>query len=405
MAHPPISPGAPVYVVSGLVSRPDLNGCIAVALAEGAASGSSAERIPTLVYGAIASEQLALKLGNLQPLPRAPDGALLDWTIGVAAASQGRRGPQTRSLTLPALIADGPIGDLDMCNEFFAALRSAVRPACTPPARLFSREAIRAIVRTPTHYIYWFPLDAISHYFVLEVQQGHARLFQASVRALMTMPGGASTMLGYSPRDWVAAAPHPGWEPALKAAHARWGGSRVLSPAELCSFLGSLADLQDVCERVTAALLPQLDADLVRGDKAWDAEMAALEARARRSGRRDGVISLPNASPLTAWTAEFTRNPGAISHVRGSDGSLLVFSNEAYTGERPFHATIPGPLARLFVDLFVRLTGQEPGAPNVMFMLQYAGWRKHRKPFVSADGSMSSEAVGWGFFETIHWRP
>lgn len=195
MSLPPFNDRAPVFIVSGLVSRPDLNGCVAVALGEGATPPASADRVAVIVYGTGATEQLALKPASLLPIPYALDESKMDWTICVAAAGQRRR---AQNVNLASLISDDRIGSLDLCHEFVAALLNAVRPVSRPPLRLFSREAVRAIVRTPSHDVYWFKLDAISHYFVLEVMQGRGRLFQSSV--LAHVPGAAMT-LGYSPRD------------------------------------------------------------------------------------------------------------------------------------------------------------------------------------------------------------
>lgn len=285
-------------VVSGLVSRPDLNGCIAVVLStaptvaafEGLPAivyGTSAatekptfpalERLPVVVYGtAAAAEKLLLKPANLMLLPCTARS--LDWSIDVVTDRCGGRAAArqkpavTRSVALLSLVADTPTGNLDTCHEFMDALQLSLRPPASgplPPARLFSRAAIRAIIRAPSHEVFWMPFDAIGHYFVLEVQPGgHGRLFQSSVRSPMTLSNGVSTTVGYSPREWTNPLARPGWDAQLKAAHNRWGGGRVLSSAELAALLGMIADLQDAGDAVVAALLPQLDTDLVRADEA-----------------------------------------------------------------------------------------------------------------------------------------
>jgi len=159
-------------VVAGLVSRPELNGCAAVALVP--APGGDA-RVPVLAYGPVATERLSLKPANLRPLLPTTSVDRISWQIRLPRPD-GRRGraasARSSSTTLAALIADTPVGDLDVCNEFVDALLAAVRPTHQPPARLFSRAAIRGILRAPGHEVYWFRLDAIAHYFVLEVQRG-----------------------------------------------------------------------------------------------------------------------------------------------------------------------------------------------------------------------------------------
>lgn len=147
--------------------------------------------------------------------------------------------------------------------------------------------------------------------------------------------------------------------------------------------------------------MTQLDGDLVRGDAEWAAQVAKLRAV---SMRRRGAVNVPVRSPLHEWTGEFIRHPGAVSFGPGPYGSLTLFSNDAYAGKRPFVFNVPERLLRPFSSLFTALTGQEPVGSTYITLLHYAHWREQRAPFESPDIPMQSEAAGWGFFETIHWR-
>ena len=408
---PPTHAAGSACVVSGLVSRQDLNGCIAVVLST-PQTVVAPERLPVVVYGTTAAaEKLLLKPTNLRLLPCSVRS--LDWNIDVVADREGGRAAVrqkpavAQSVTILSLVADTPIGNLDTCHEFMDALQLTLRPPASgplPPARLFSRAAIRAIIRAPSHEVFWMPFDSIGHYFVLEVQPGGSgRLFQSSVRSPVTLSNGFSTTVGYSPREWAGPLARPGWDAQLKATHSRWGGGRVLASAELAALLGAIADLQDAGDAVVAALLPQLDTDLVRGDEAYYARVAAIEAAGRSSGQRRGGVAIDGLSPLVEWTGAFMNSPGTISYSRAPRGALRIFSTGAYRGLRPFDICVPEPVVTAFGALFAGLTGQAPTPATFMALLHYRRWKTMRGPYNSGSGmGVGHQAVGWGFCETIH---
>ncbi len=59
----------------------------------------------------------------------------------------------------------------------------------------------------------------------------------------------------YSAAEWAAAEPVAAWDPALKAAHRRWGGGRELDHLSLIAFLDLLCQLQATADEVADAML------------------------------------------------------------------------------------------------------------------------------------------------------
>lgn len=418
----PLAEGS-VYVIKGLMSRPDLNGCVAIAMGSSGELSTSPERAPVYVInGSGPPLSLSLKPSNLIPFPDAlgaRGGEAMAWSL---RAPRPGRSSSSALTTLTEIIAGQPsVGSLDDCTEFASALLEAVRPASRSPRprmRLFTRDSIRGILRSPGHAIYWFRFDAISHHFVVEVQDGFCRVFQSYVRALFTGDMRGPVTLGYTALAWATVTPDPQWalqQPALVDAHSRWGGGRVLPASELCALLMTYAELQDLSDKVVAEMLRQLPHDLLAQDAATTAmnERSKAAAQARFSAGAGGSSFIEQElSSLDKWAQSFIRAPQTISFLETPEGGMRIFSNAAYAGPSPISITISPHIISALSAKWFMLTGQAFAAHQCFAMLSYRAWRTCRIPFGDPRSPPrgrslvggSSEAMGWAFCETIMWR-
>lgn len=394
---PPPNAGS-VFVVTG--ESPELDGCIAIVL-----SGvfSTPERLAVAVLcGAGASPiHLSLLRSSLVPLP-APSADALHWALHVAIS---RTKTFVLAIPIPNLVSgDHRIGDCDTCTTFVDAVMNAVRPPAFgphPPSRLFTRDAIQGILRTPGHTIYACRFDAVGHHFILEVNEGHGRLLQSYVRSTVTYgPGMPSEVTGFLAREWVAAVPDAEWAAPLVAAHRRWGGGRILPPAELAALLIAYADLQQLGDAAVAELLPQLPLELQDAEAAVAKRNELRLARAMSTAAR--LIEL-EPSPLDHWSARLIHEPSTSSFLRApGSGEMHVFTNGAYTGAHPFRAVISAPLATRIASTWVDLTGQVFTGVQYVALLHHRHWRMLQG--MPGSATPAGVPVGWGIAETIPWK-
>lgn len=388
---PPLIPGS-VVLVRGLSSRPDLEGRLAVVQGDVSAAGGIAVAI---LCGSGSPVAITVQPALLAPLPLPTEEAAAErWEL---------RLPRMRGrVSLADLISESTLGDIDACHDFVASLMAAVRPRGMPPRRLFSRAAIPGILRTPGHTVYACSFDAVGHHFVLDVLDGYGRLYQSYVQTEVTYgPGMPSDVTGYNAREWVDPEPAEEWEaeqPALLAAHARWGGGRVLPPSELCALLLAYAELQELGDAAVAELTPQLPAALRVADEAITERNELAVAVAMTTGARR--IELER-SPLDEWTAAFMDGPSTLSHLRLAGGGMRVHTNGAYAGQHPCHLAVSAQTASRLAAAWEGLTGQGFTGVQYMSLLHFRHWRVYE-----AQGGMAKAAGGtaWGITETIPWE-
>ena len=83
-------------------------------------------------------------------------------------------------------------------------------------------------------------------------------------------------------------------------------------------------------------------------------------------------------------------NPSWAATHTTPDGAIVLFNNDSYPVR--FSMTVPPPLASKLSMQFAQLTGQEVGAPTLLFALHYRGCSRMMAP---NDSGLPS-AMGWG---------
>ncbi len=92
---------------------------------------------------------------------------------------------------------------------------------------------------------------------------------------------------------------------------------------------------------------------------------------------------LPRAEPII-------HNPSWAATHTAPDGAITLFNNDCSPVR--FHMTVPAHLASKLSVQFAQLTGQEVGAPTLLFALHYRGCSRMMAP---TDHGLPS-AMGWG---------
>ena len=222
----------------------------------------------------------------------------------------------------------------------------------------------------------------------------------------------------YSAAEWAAAEPVAAWDPALKAAHRRWGGGRELDHLSLITFLDLLCQLQATADEVADAMLVisaqnQANARMPKHSNAHSCMTHPAGCpqpppgpRSTRRGRDaappcnhdlDGCVSAlahPIAAPHSTLISEtIIHNPSWAATCDRSDGGVVLLSNPCSPVN--FSISIAAPIATKLRRQFLELTGQYAGAPTFLFVLHYRGCSRMK----SCEGSKRS-AVGWGVFGT-----
>ena len=188
-----LKPGDRV-TVTGLRSRPELNGKVAVVLAPEV----KGERVKVTAFPA----PIAVKRSCLGPAPAALDWSFADYLPpGVDPADNSIRG---------LIRAPGsPLGAIDRCDSLLRAVASLFPEmrAGLPPSRTVDLSTDDVLVRamldnTQVHALYYLEFDAMGHHVIVETQGGLARTHQSFIRARLETPFGKTITSGYTARDW-----------------------------------------------------------------------------------------------------------------------------------------------------------------------------------------------------------
>ena len=173
----------------------------------------------------------------------------LDWTIGDYAGSD--------LLTF----ARSSISHIENAHDLLQSFADFARVSFGAPAGtgfLGAELKTSVLANAPKaleHAIYFMTLGAIAYSFVFETLGGKARVY-------------LSFLGSYSLGEWLRPQPpRIGEVPlqwAMARAHARWGGGRFLSLAELEEFCDALTELQAASEEASADLLERLPIPAVR---------------------------------------------------------------------------------------------------------------------------------------------
>ena len=93
---------------------------------------------------------------------------------------------------------------------------------------------------------------------------------------------------------------------------------------------------------------------------------------------------------FTLRAAPIIHNPSWAATRDAPDGAIIMFNNSCCPFS--FSMTVPAPLASKLRTQFAELTGQEVGAPTLLFALHYRGCSRM---MAATDRGLPS-AMGWG---------
>ena len=285
---------------------------------------------------------------------RAP--APLDWSIGDFAGSD--------LLTF----ARTAIAGVDNAHEMLQAFCDFSHISYAPPAGTgFEGARMKADVLTHApkpleHAIYLMSLGAIAYSLVFETLGGCARVYLCFMEQ-------------YTVGQWLAPHPPPaavpGMHGALSRAHARWGGGRFLTLAELADFCAALTELQAASEAASNDLLEHLPLPAVkRAQLLFDKSRPRAEPPLCR-----WVLDMQRANPFYPGnvTLLFPELP-ADGRFTASMPPLRVVTNERHVGE-DFTLTMSAAASARFVNAHLALCGVLPTAESVLSLLFWRCWR------------------------------
>lgn len=185
-----------------------------------------------------------------------------------------------------------------------------------------------------------------------------------------------------SVREWINKVPDPSWSPALKKAHARFGGNKELSWLEMQNLLALMITLQEQANILEALLLKQVPKK-VRAEQ--DSYVKLI--------KQNGGQVFNNDMPFCRWS-----NPGqfvnGVLSLFYRENCILLQTNKNFTKE-PVSLSVPFDLVRPFISAYQELTGHEPPASVYLFILYYSEFRHIHIPHPSGDLTLPY-TVNWG---------
>lgn len=218
------------------------------------------------------------------------------------------------------------------------------------------KRAVLANMGSPlVHHTYCVSLDLLAYSFVFETLGGLARVWLCN-------------MGSFSVGEWAAPTPQARWPPALVAAHARWGGGRDLSRAELEAFLDVLLELRAAAEACGEELVATFPLAAVRQA---DARFYALPTHTPADGQ----------PPLFTWLMEHivgARNyPSNVSvfYPLGEQEPLVLLTNGAHEGPE-LQLSLSPPRAQRLLAAQLALNG---GLPTPEALLKTLIWARYRR--------------------------
>ena len=203
----------------------------------------------------------------------------------------------------------------------------------------------------------------------------------------------------YSAAEWAAAEPVTAWDPALKAAHRRWGGGRELDHLSLIAFLDLLCQLQATADEVADAMLVistqnQANARMPKHSNAHSCMTHPAGCPQPPPGPRSTGRGRDAAPPCNY---DLDGCVSALARPIAAPHSTLISEPIIHNPSSPvtFSISIAAHIVTKLHSQFFELTGQYAGAPTFLFVLHYRGCSRMK----SCEGSRPS-AIGWGVFGT-----
>lgn len=139
--------------------------------------------------------------------------------------------------------------------------------------------------------------------------------------------GTASVATGYTGGEWASASPPStsAWTEPMLAAHAKWGGGKELSYAELEEFLDLIFRTQDLATEIGLEVQRQIP-----GGRDETAEgLVSTEAGSN-------LLDQEYVDHVHSWSVEALASADACNLVDVDQGPAFIRSSPAYTGSAPY---------------------------------------------------------------------
>lgn len=307
---------------------------------------------------------ISLKKENLTVVDESKQPPI-DWTLV--------DGPKKATSDIASVIRTiSKVGNLDRCDEFVRVLQQYVnhQGLHIPVGRYNADDQqMRAMVTNniSNHCVYIFRFDQIGHHFVMEVQQGKARMYQSFVRDQVYVEYVNAVMeMGFSAREWINPQPQTIWPPSVKAVHQKFGGGKELSYLQFIEVLDIIREIQHAAKVITNRYREILPDDLVKGEDKWEAKLMKSNGQSA------------DTSPIGDWANHCFYHPWMTSILILDDGTgdVLVKSNEAYNRSDEFMLTFPATIATPFREAVKKLHGMEPSPVNYIMLFRFRNWEK-----------------------------